>query len=309
MLSTHLEDFSNELFFEIFEYFDILDIYHSFWGINQRFNNLLQSLNNLPLIIQNENLLPFDFCAHQINRLKINTTKPIDLTHFSNLHTLELYNANSNEIEQIQCNQMSNLVNLTISTKFHISLPLELIHDIFSNGFRLLRYVNLNRLDHFQFNSKFQSLSLNSLCITCINSNIIPQILLACPYLIRFSITFFGQNCHILPPSSPSYNHLLEKFSLFDPYHKLTCDTIQILLLYIPNVKYLNLQFLCRVPFINLIESILNRLGQLERFECDIFESPNNHMVNVETIQQMNESFQYLECIENDNGSRRFLLE
>ncbi|CAF3619673.1 unnamed protein product, partial [Rotaria sp. Silwood2] len=48
---------------------------------------------------------------------------------------------------------------------------------------------------------------------------------------------------------------------------------------------------------------------RLNRFECNILELSNNHMVNVEIIQQMNECFQYLQCDEKDNGYRVFFTE
>jgi hypothetical protein len=308
-MPTRLEHFPNELLLSIFAYFDVPNLYDRFWGINQRFNNLLRSLHNLSFIVEKETPLLIEIFARQIDRLKVTTSQFIDLSQFSNLHTLELCNANVIQIEQIRSDIMPNLINLTISTRFHISLPLELIQEIFSNGFRLLRYARLNRLDTFQVFPTFQSLSLYSLHITCTDANIIPQILLACPNLFCFDVILFGQNRHILPPASSTYDHLLEKFSLNDPYHKLSFDTIQILFLYIPNVKYLSLQFLCRVPFINLIKSIIDRLEQLNRFECDILESPNNHMVTVEVIQQMNECFRYLQCDDKDSNYRVFSTE
>jgi hypothetical protein len=308
-MSTRLEDFSNELFFDIFIYFDIPNLYHSFWGINHRFNGLLRSLNKLSFIIEKDESLLIEIFARQIIRLKINISQAIDLSQFSNLHFLELCRASDIQLEQIRSDIMPKLISLTISTPFHISLPLELIEEIFSNSFHFLHDARLCRLDTFQIPSNFQSLSLHTLHITCADSNVIPQTLSACPNLYSLHVTFFGQNHHILPPSSSSYDHLLERFSLNDPYHKLSFDTIHILFLYIPNVKYLFLQFACRVPFIQLIESILNRLEQLNEFECDILESTNNPMTNLEIIHQMNECFLYLQCVDNGNGYRLFSTE
>jgi len=308
-MSTRLEYLPNELILNLFIYFDIENLHHSFWGINQRFNNLLLSLKNLSFIIKTNDSLFIELFARQIIRLKILTSLPIDLSQFSNLHSLELCQANDIQMDQIRSDIMPNLANLIISTPFHISLPSELIQELFSNAFRFLHHAQLTRVDNFQNSFKFQSLSLRSLQITCTNSNVIPQILLSCPNLLSFHITFFGQNRHILPPTSSTYNHLLEEFSLHDPYYKLSFDTIDILFRFIPNVKTLSLQFLCRVPFIYLIESILNRLEQLNRFECDILEIPNNNMVDIEIIQAMNICFQDLQCIEKDNGYRLFISE
>jgi len=308
-MSTRLEDFPNELLLSLFIYFDIRNLHHSFWGLNHRFNSLLGSLNNLSLIIEKNDFLLMNLFARQILQLKINTSQSIDLSQCSNLHTLELSQASDIQLEQIRSDLMPNLVHLSITTRFHISLPLVLIEEIFSNAFRFLHQVNLSRIDNLPISFNSQSPSLHSLRLTCIDTNLIPRILFICPNLSSFHVTFFGQNHHILPPSSSTYNHLLEKFTLDDPYHKLTFETIDILLLYIPNVKYLSLFFQCRRPFIDLIDSILNRLEHLNQFDCEILESPNNQMVEIEGIQQMHECFQCLQCIEKNNNYRLFFTE
>ncbi|CAF4551059.1 unnamed protein product, partial [Rotaria sp. Silwood2] len=98
---------------------------------------------------------------------------------------------------------------------------------------------NLSCLDTIANFSKFQSFSLHTLYITSTDSNIISLVLQACSHLFSFHVTVLYQNRHILPPSSSSssYNHLLEEF-LNNLYHKLSFDTIHILFLYIPNIKY-----------------------------------------------------------------------
>ena len=307
---TRFEQLPNELILHVFNYFDIRNLYTSFWGINSRLNNVLRLLNNLAFIYDaNDPFLYFDIFASQINRLKINTSQSIDFSQFSNLKFLELLRANDFQLDQIRSDLMPKLTNLSISTSTHITLPYRLIRDIFSNEFPLLEHANLNRLDTFPNSFYSQSFSLRSLQITCTNPNIISQILLTCPNLSKFNITFFGYNQHILPPKSASYDHILEEFSLYDPHHRLTVETIQVLFLYIPNVKILYLNFLCRIPFINFLDNLLNHLKSLDRFECEIFESPNNEMIDIETIQQMHECFQSLQCVEKENNTRLYITE
>ncbi|UJR14526.1 hypothetical protein I4U23_001522 [Adineta vaga] len=308
-MSIQFEDLPNEIILDLFVYFDLFNLYQSFWGINQRLNTLLRSLTNHCLIIDKEEPFFTEIFARQIFHLKVETSTSIDLTKFSNLQTLELCQANGYQLEQIRSVLMPNLINLNIHTPFHISLPLETLREIFSTDFRFLRHATLNRLDTFQISPRFQSLSLQTLRITCTHANVIIQLLSACPNLSDFHITFFGQNHHILPPSSSSSDHPLEKFFLDDLYHRLSYETIQILLRYIPNVKYLFLRFLCRVPFLLLMENIFQQLEQLNRFECDILELPNTQMIDVESIQQIHECLHNLECIVQNDGSRVFLLE
>ena len=45
-----LELLPNEIFFELFQYFDAQDLFHAFYNLNSRFNRLLQSSDHLQLI-------------------------------------------------------------------------------------------------------------------------------------------------------------------------------------------------------------------------------------------------------------------
>ncbi|CAM4770990.1 unnamed protein product [Rotaria magnacalcarata] len=307
-MSTRLESLPNEILTDMFIYFDISSLYNSFGGLNQRFNNLIRSLKHHALIIEKDNLSLIELYSSQIMRLKINTPLPIDISECPNLISLELCQASKNQIEQIRSDIMPHLVSLTIIPSYHISLPMEFTQEVFSDSFHHLRYARLSRLDTFELLPGFQSLSLHTLYITCTNANTIHWILQTCPNLFSLHAQFFGQH-HIVKPISSAYKHSLGKFLLDDPYHNFSFDTLDTIFRCIPNVKYLALQFSCRVPFIDLVENILNRLTQLDRFECDILESPNDLMVNVEIIQQMNECFQYLQCVQNDNGCRVFSTE
>jgi hypothetical protein len=64
-IQTHLEDLSNEIFFEIFDYLDALDIFSAFSSLNKRILSILQSI---PLRIFISNLYyrnEIDFlCSH-----------------------------------------------------------------------------------------------------------------------------------------------------------------------------------------------------------------------------------------------------
>jgi hypothetical protein len=53
---THFEDLSNEIFFEIFDYLNELDIFISFTSLNKRISSILQSIP-LRINITQENCL------------------------------------------------------------------------------------------------------------------------------------------------------------------------------------------------------------------------------------------------------------
>ncbi|CAF3029356.1 unnamed protein product, partial [Rotaria sp. Silwood2] len=77
-IHTHLEDLSNEIFFEIFEYLHALDILTSFTSLNQRISSILQSIPLRIIILHNYCRRQIDFLsyyltfhAHQVISLEI----------------------------------------------------------------------------------------------------------------------------------------------------------------------------------------------------------------------------------------------
>ena len=276
-MATRFEQLPNELFGDLFTYFDLPNLQFSFSDLNQRFNDLLQSTTNLSHVLENNQAALIHLFALQIFRLKINTFEAVDLSRLCNLRVLELPRATAWQIEHVRPDLMPQLTDLSLSTSVYISLPWELLEDIFSSRFRCLRHVRLGRVDLFRSPFQFQSSSLRCVHLTCINPNLIHQILFSCPRLDTFHGTFIGQNHHVESPPPP-YDHPLREFALLDSYQKLSFETIETLLLYIPNVECLSLQFACKVPFIRLIETMIDRLAHLQRFECDIVEAPNHQM-------------------------------
>jgi hypothetical protein len=307
-MATRFEQLPNELFGDLFTYFDLPKLQFSFWNLNQRFNDLLQSQTNLSHVLENDQASLIELFARQISRLKINTLETVDLSRLCNLRVLQLPRATAWQIEHVRPDLMPQLTDLSLSTSVYISLPLELLEDIFSSHFRYLRHVQLGRVDLFRSSFQLQSFSLRCVYVTCINPNLIRQILFSCPNLDTFHGTFIGQNHPIASPP-PSYDHPLREFALLDSYQKLSFETIEILLLYVPNVECLSLQFACKIPFIRLIETLIDRLEHLQRFECDILETPNHQMVSVESIQEMKPCFQSLECLDKDHGYRVFVTD
>ncbi|CAF3249512.1 unnamed protein product [Rotaria sp. Silwood2] len=133
-VNTHLEDLSNEIFFEIFDYLHIFHMFTGFTLLNRRISSVLQSIP-FHIVISRE------YCQHQIDFLSshltfherqvisiiIFDTIPDDSSiisllfnrhNFSNLKLCKLLSINStarlgNVIEQIQ--SLNTLVILKIS--------------------------------------------------------------------------------------------------------------------------------------------------------------------------------------------------
>jgi hypothetical protein len=78
---THLEDLSNEIFFEIFDYLHALDIFTGFTSLNKRISSILQTISLRIVILYDHHRRQIDFLsshltfhAHQVISLKMHDT-------------------------------------------------------------------------------------------------------------------------------------------------------------------------------------------------------------------------------------------
>lgn len=306
------EDLPNELVFELFSYFTLDELVQLFWNLNRRLNDLLQSLSNLSIIIDGNPSESVEIFAEQIRDLKLNTANCLDFSRFVRLQRLELSRATLCHLEQIRADLLPNLTELTLLTPFYLSLPNDLLNDLFNNGFPSLRRLRLGRVDLMRnfSTSSISSPALEELQLTFIDPNLIPQILFSCPNLRILQVTFLGQNQHLLPNiSSNHHHHQLERFSFYDPYQKLSIETILLLLLFMPNLRFLLLQCSSRMSFSQLIDAIDRYFDHLEEFQCDIREYPQLHRSTLDSLRARRECFANLQSDDDINGYRRIFTE
>jgi len=130
---THLEDLSNEIFFEIFDYLHALDIFTAFNSLNKRILSILQSIPLRVIILNSHYSREIDFLsshltfhAHQVISLKSYDTirdrsSIISLLfnrhHFINLQSCTFMSINpSTELENVikQVESLNRLVSFFI---------------------------------------------------------------------------------------------------------------------------------------------------------------------------------------------------
>ncbi|CAF2797166.1 unnamed protein product [Rotaria sp. Silwood2] len=146
---THLEDLTNEIFFEIFDYLHALDIFTAFASLNKRVLSILKSIS-LHVIILNSHYdreLQFlsshlTFHAHQVISLKIDDTirdrSPIisllfKRHHFINLQSCIFMSINSstlldNVIKQVK--SLNRLVTFVIIQPIYLDINEKYVCDI-----------------------------------------------------------------------------------------------------------------------------------------------------------------------------------
>ncbi|CAF0948150.1 unnamed protein product [Rotaria sordida] len=99
-----LEDLPNELFYVLFNYLEIKDIYKSFFGLNLRFNILFNSLSNCYLRIESSTKVDFiNMIASKIRHIHITQNSiSISLAPFRNtLHSLIIHLLTDEYIDQL----------------------------------------------------------------------------------------------------------------------------------------------------------------------------------------------------------------
>lgn len=306
--NNKFENLPNELLIHIFEYTDIRDLYCGFWKLNQRINNLLQSLKNLSYNLELYEPILISLFSHQINRLIVNTWQDIDLHQFPYLNSLILHQVTANQLRQIQSDFMPHLIHLSTLSIPEFSLMPQLAQRIFSNEIPSLRHIDLGLVDIPNPNTWSQSPTLSSVSIRSNNPRIISFILVSCLNLIYFHIYFVFDTTSISHNYSLVPNHPLKQFILSDPYHKLSFNHIFTILGLIPNVRKLELNFLCKTPFIHFAQCLANRLRYLKEFNCNIDDGSNDKLTDIEIIRQIHPCFSRIYST-NDLFFRAFITE
>ncbi|CAF0943501.1 unnamed protein product [Adineta steineri] len=176
-----LESLSNELFIELFELFDAVDLFRAFYGLNTRFNSLLIHLRGYRVDFRSifkedfnhfcRTYLPFIINRTIYLRLSDNEDAPYQYAHFQsagfifdqfdNLRYLTLENVSSDpKINQFFFSNLYHLHNLT-----HLKFINCRLHTISSGDFQdvIDQIWNLPKLTHCYFD--FCSRGTSHFCI------------------------------------------------------------------------------------------------------------------------------------------------
>lgn len=87
---NNLECLPNEIFIEIFQYFNIKELFQAFNNLNYRFNRLIQSLNNLVFKFYDDTSREKHEFLPYVDTLVIYSSYHVDFKLFENIHHLNL---------------------------------------------------------------------------------------------------------------------------------------------------------------------------------------------------------------------------
>ena len=309
MSYSKFEQFPNELLLDIFDYIDIRDLFYGFWGLNKRLNYLIRSLRNLSLNLERYDLSLISLFSNHIHRLVLNTWQDMDLRQFPYLHSLILHQITSNQLRQIRSDLMPYLTYLSTSSIPDFSLMPQLTQLIFSNEMPSIRHVDLGEVQIPHLRTWSQSPSLYSVSVHCKDPSLIVFILASCPNLYYLHVHFLLGTTPIFHNTVSIIDHPLKEFILSDPYHKLSFNHIYTLLKLIPNVKKIQLNFLCKIPFIRFAQCLVDRLQYLNRFKCNIDDASNDKLTDIDIIRTIHPCFQKIHCTIDELSFRTFTTE
>ncbi|CAF1633394.1 unnamed protein product [Rotaria sp. Silwood1] len=304
---TQLEDLPNELLIDTFGYFDIRELFYSFWKLNKRFKQLIRSLQNLSLTLEKDEPKLISLFACQIRQLVVNTRQDINFNQFPRLYSLVLHQMTPNQWKQLGSAFLPHLTYLSTSCITEYSYEGLLLHIriLFSNQLPTLRHLNLGFI-HAPVFRWTESSSLYSISVRSNDPTVVPYILTSCHNLYYLDVSFLPDTVENCKNQSVITNHPLKQFILSDSYHKLSFEIVDIFLSSIPNVKRIKLSFQCNVPFIDFVQCLSNRLRYLRRFDCEIDDISDDETTTIEIIRQIHPCFNRIQLDRGLHGFRTF---
>lgn len=305
MNKTTIEHFPNELLLDLFEYIDIRDLFGGFWNLNTRFNHLLRSSHKLTLNLERNDQNLIDLFSNQITQLILNTWENVDLTQFTNVQSLIMHQITCDQLQQLRSEVMPKLVHLSTSL-VEVAPMSQLAQRLFSNGFPTIRSLDLSLVEIPHLRTWHQSLALRTVIVQSNNPTLVPYILTAAPNLQYLKVQFLSSTIPIFYHSPTVIHHSLKHLVLLDPYHTLSFNHIHTLLSFVPNVRKIYLNFLCRIPFLRFARSLVNRLRDLVQFDCNIDDASTDKLTDLDTIRQIHPCFHKIHCTTREFNFRIF---
>ena len=299
---TRFEDLANELLFDIIDYLDISHIHKGFLGFNQRINKLLDSLDNISLVLsstENGNDPAIECFRSKIAQLVVMDGRSCltDFNRFSNVRSLKINAPLDSQLSQIHPDNFPHLNHLTLSApQDSIHSLHRLYQDIFSGRFTLLKSCALpaGPMTYMDWSI---STSLRFLILFSypdfLHVETYRAILNSCPNL--FHLRMFGRFNHSDLVQTNTFVHQLNYLSLITDERSINAVLDQ-LLIQVPNLQRLSLQSLpmaYAVLDINLVQlaaTLHQRVPNLQRFTCHGFAIRKNTS-DINTIRSLHPCF------------------
>lgn len=323
-MENQFESLPNEILIDILQYLDARDLYRAFYNLNSRLNTLIQSLNDLSLILSicdrdeiadNAIFLPY------IDTLIIKYKTDIKLHYYPNVHRLIFFWLPYTRPYKLENVNLPHLEYLSINLKgSSSSFTIHRLHEtIFSSGFPRLKYCSLPKSSTIQKTERWTKLpSLRILKVGYIGLFTYIAILSTCINLHSFH--FFEEKVFQTSILLRQYfNHEnLKRLVINEKYIGpiLHSGVLNEYLSCVPNLEYLSIHVITyhtkNLPYLmefdwfgSTISSHLSFLQQFH-FHLPIFRTKQmNKFLNEDTFQQLEKCFKIIH--KNPYQSRLFI--
>jgi len=268
MTQLILELFPDEIIIDIFEYFDIRDLYQSFYGLNFRLNRILQSQKNLSLTFSSPDEMDdepfFDLFTTHIIKLIVDHSSYIDFQLFSSLHSLILNSPSNDQLDEIYLCKFPYLIHLEFGIMSNT-----LVHRALNEFLHCKQYPSLqtcifhhennvvssNRYRQIWSNSStLRTIWLNSIDLSlCSDNELINREKIFSIDVIHLNLKRFDICCVSTGPSIVDIDHFLQQTPNLERF-KIASNEI-----------YYSYEFLQQLALI-----LQRRLVNLEQFDCEL---------------------------------------
>jgi hypothetical protein len=239
---SKLENLPIEIFFEIFDYLSIQELYRTFHDLNNHLTSILASLANIPAKIasyQDIDLSAIYFFSSRITRLSINYRYSINLSSFHSLRSIRILDK-PNRFQYYSLKFLINLEHICIvhNAQWNNDCLIQLSNDIMTNSYPNLQLCQIGQVRYDHHHQWKLLPTLRSLTICTKDPNVYPQILHFCPQLIRFKLIIDFLTKPILSEYLPHLS--LRKFEVCLALRSVSlCQIIDFLLCFLPNLTHL----------------------------------------------------------------------
>ncbi len=286
MTPSMFELFPDEIIIDIFEYFDIRDLYQSFYGLNSRLNGILRSRKNLSLTFSAPDEMDdlfLDLFTIHIVKLIVDHSSYIDFQSFFYLRSLILNSPSIDQLEQICLCKFPYLIHLEFGIMSN-----RLSHRALNDFLHCKQYpslqtcifhyetnpVSLNRYKQIWSNaSTLRTLWFNSIDLSlCLDNGIINRKKIFVIDVRHLNLKRLDICCVSTGPSIIDFDYFLQQTPNLERF-KIASNEI-----------YYSYEFLQELASI-----LQRRLLNLHRFDCELLCVMT--MEEVEHITQLHSCF------------------
>jgi hypothetical protein len=275
------EQLPNEIIHELFEYFDIYELYRTFSRLNSRLDSLITNFKFLQIMfysIEDINHPIHRYFLPKIKTLIINHSKnfydPIKF-YLSSIRCLILRRPSREQWDSIRPIYFPYLERLYLINSIFAYRTEEFCRLIFSNRFPLLHTCSLPFVSYDENNQWTYSPALRSLQINLWDIRVYTQILAACPNLIRFKMELSGgNNQEQISISNSDQKHSTLRYLALRSSNPITCELMDSILSFVPNLEHFLLRTIHQrpsyVPIDTLASIFQDRTPRLHRININL---------------------------------------